>query len=357
MQKRVKKAFIIINHFKIGGAERVASILANVMSDEWEVHALVSDPTMNYPVDERVKIHTVETKRNSLPLRFLARVNKFRKLCREIKPDVIFSFGYSSSVYGWQCKRVLRNKTIFVASERTDPTKEPKNRISVLLRNISYKNADYLVCQTQWVKSFFENNGINQHCVVIPNPVSPNLPEWRGENSKVIITAARLEPQKNLPLLIRAFACFLKNHPEYTLKIFGEGYLRTELETLIKDLGLGNSVSLPGFSKDIMNEMAISRMYVSTSDYEGISNSMLEAIAIGVPIVHTDCPVGGAAMYIKNGTNGFLVPVGDQMAVESAMHQIVNGALDFNSLKISAMSLRNNLSPDKIASSWAYLAK
>lgn len=352
----MKKVFIIIDHFKFGGAERVASIIANAMCDECEVHALVVDPAQNYPVDKRVIIHILKNSKFHI-LRIFNRIFEYIQLSREIRPDVIFAFGNYVSMYACVCKKILRDSTTFIASERTDPTREPHSRMAVYLRNYAYKNADYLVCQTQWVKQYFEHLNISKRCVVIPNPISPNLPNWKGEDSNIIMTACRLESQKNIPLLIEAFALFHKKNPKYILKIFGEGSLKKLLQKMVKEYDLEESIVFSGFSKEIMFEMTKAKMYVSTSNYEGISNSMLEAIGIGVPIVHTDCPVGGAAMYVKDDENGFLVPVGDKDAIVAAMQKIVDCNLNSHTLNISAQTLQKNLSSERIANLWTNLAE
>ena len=105
--------------------------------------------------------------------------------------------------------------------------------------------------------------------------------------------------------------------------IYGQGKEEKRLESQIEELGLKDAVSLPGFAEDIHQKMLDAMLYVSSSDYEGISNSMLEALGMGVPTIATDCPVGGARMVIQNGVNGLLVPVKDANALYNAMKRII----------------------------------
>ena len=98
-------------------------------------------------------------------------------------------------------------------------------------------------------------------------------------------------------------------------------------------------------------------MFVSSSDYEGISNSMLEALGIGLPCVCTDCPVGGAAMYIKNGETGLLTKVGDEDALYMAMKKLIDEPELCQSLSTKSVNIKIKLSLDKITQMWVNLIK
>ena len=124
-------------------------------------------------------------------------------------------------------------------------------------------------------------------------------------------------------LPIYAFSMLADEFPEYKLVIYGQGVLEDELRAQIKSLNLEDRVLLPGFASNILEKVAPCSMFVSSSDFEGISNSMLEALGMGLPAVVTDCPVGGARMIIKSGENGILVPVGDTQAMYEAMRSIL----------------------------------
>ena len=125
-----------------------------------------------------------------------------------------------------------------------------------------------------------------------------------------IISIARLYPQKNQQLMIRAFAKVVEKYPNWKLYIFGEGPLRSNLECLISQLKLDGKVLLPGRTNRVLEELDKSKIFCLTSDYEGMSNSMIEAICMGLPVVTTN--VSGANELIKNGKNGFIVNIGDE---------------------------------------------
>lgn len=350
------KIVIAIDHFREGGAERVASVLINQLcKEQHEVHVVVMEKDINYPIAiSGGNFHVMHFQRGNRIVRKLTKLLSYRKIIREIKSDVIFAFGNFMAVY--TVMAALGENAKIISSERTDPTHEPSNPISKMLRNWAYDHSEVLICQTDWVKQYFERR-LKTDCLVIPNPITPNLPEWKGQDSHQILTACRLTAQKNLPLLIRAFERFYHEYPSYTLKILGEGELRPKLENLVRELGLKESVLMPGFSKNVHEEMVHSKMYVSSSDYEGISNSMLEALGCGLPVIHTDCPVGGASMFIRHDVNGILVPVGDEIALYQAMLKIASNNSYALSLSSSSRKINDILSVDKISISWLSLLK
>lgn len=352
------KILIAIDHFCEGGAERVASLLVNQLCMDHDVHVVVMEKGINYPLDlKRIKLHMIEYNAMNKMVKVWTKLSELRKIVRKVNADVVFAFANVMSIYIstaliWNGK----GRTRLISSERTDPTREPSKRITKMLRDWAYRRSDYLICQTPWVADYFKKR-IKVACIVIPNPITPCLPVWQGEGSKVVMTACRLEEQKNLPMLINAFARLHKLHPDFRLIIHGEGSFRPILEEMIDNLGLCESVLLPGFSKQIHREMACSYMYVSSSNYEGISNSMLEALGIGIPTICTDCPVGGANMFIRNGENGLLVPVEDVDSLFSAMLRMVEDKDLAVKCSFNSRSINKKLNASHIAEQWINLIR
>ena len=108
------------------------------------------------------------------------------------------------------------------------------------------------------------------------------------------------------------------------LHIYGEGELKTQLIKKTENLSISSRVVWHGFCPDARNKIVKAGMYILSSDFEGISNSMLEAMAMGIPVISTDCPIGGSATYIRDGENGLLVPVGDKDRLAQAMLQLAS---------------------------------
>lgn len=350
------KSIILTDHFGGGGAERVASLLINGLVDVGhDVHVCVFLDIPNYQINiKNVTFHLLSPKQYSYVFNILYRIKNLVKVIKDVKPDVIYSFGPIMASYVTISVALsgLRKKIKIVASERNDPRKEPVSNIKKIIRDFCYNYSDVIVCQTSMAVELLKQRGIKSKFVIIPNPITPNLPLWKGEKSKTIITAARLTEQKNLPLLINSFARIHKEFPDYTLIIYGEGELRHYLQKYIDEKGLTSVIKLPGFAKDIHNIMTQACMYVSSSDYEGISNSMLEALGIGLPCVCTDCPVGGAGMYIKDGKSGILTKVGSEKELYMGMKKLIDEPSLASSFSEESVKIREALTLEKITNMW-----
>lgn len=156
-------------------------------------------------------------------------------------------------------------------------------------------------------------------------------------------------------MAIDAFEKFNKVHPEYIYEIYGEGELRESIQQYIEKKNLREKVFLKGFYQNIHSEIVNAAVFVLPSNYEGISNSMLEALAIGLPVICTDCPIGGARQVIENGKNGVLIPVGDTAALFNAMCKIVEDEDFAGLLSSNATNVRNDYNADLICKKWETL--
>lgn len=255
--------------------------------------------------------------------------------------------------------RGLPNKVIF--SERADPYRLLHHRYGKRFIEKYYTRADAAVFQTYDAKEAYPDS-VSQKGVVISNPIKDGLPApYHGERNKYITTFCRISKQKNLPVLLYAFIKLHKEHPDYILRIIGDT-INSEgdevlafSKSLIANAGIGDYVRFEPFMKEVHSAIIKDAMYVNSSDYEGISNAMLESMAIGMPVVCTDCPIGGAKATITDGENGLLVPVGDSDALYLGMKRIIEDKELSDKLSRNAAELRTELSLEKIASKWMEL--
>jgi glycosyltransferase involved in cell wall biosynthesis len=241
-----------------------------------------------------------------------------------------------------------------IVSERNDPNNDPEKKWIRKLRDRVYRKADGFVFQTKDAKEYFDGKlPADSSSVIIPNPITSGLPyrNYKG-GQKRLITASRLNAQKNLPMMIKAVGALREKGYDVILDIFGDGPDREVLEKYIGELNLSDTVLLRGFSKEVHKEMASSYAFLLSSDYEGISNSMLEALAIGLPVVVTDCPIGGARQFVRSGENGLLVPVRDTSAFTEAIEKVVSDEEYAALIGESAKDVRNVLQIDKITDLW-----
>ena len=158
-------------------------------------------------------------------------------------------------------------------------------------------------------------------------------------------------------MLIDAFKEVSTKYNDYKLYIYGEGPLRKHLEDKIKKYDLENKVFMPGYVDNVNELMNDAKVYISTSNYEGISNSMLEALAMGIPTICTDCPVGGAAMFIKDHKNGILIPVGNKETLVESMEEIIEMKDLENELSKNSVVIKEELNIQKIFKKWEELIK
>lgn len=318
---------IIILTISMGndGAERVLSELSREWIKDGNKVSIIQTGAGNYGVSydlpKEIEIINIRANSKIKPIRYLQEIKKTISILRERPNATVVSFIVASVFICGVASFFVKNR--IVVSERNNPKECPSGKMQQNLRDWAFCHADVCVFQTQDAMKLFPKKA-QKKGIIIPNPINGNLPApFTGERRKAIVAACRLHPQKNLPMLIDAFSLLHKEYPEYCLEIYGQGKERASLETQVSKLGLESAIIMPGFASDIHQKMLDATMYVSSSNYEGISNSMLEAMGMGVPTIVTDCPVGGARMVIRDGVNGVLIPVGDTVAFYRAMKKVI----------------------------------
>ena len=213
-----------------------------------------------------------------------------------------------------------------IVSERNNPYLIPGNSKLRTLRNFLYKYADGIVFQTSYAQNYYCGK-ISGKSSIIMNPITAykkDLIPIKGRDN-IIITACRLEPQKNVALLIKAFAKISSQIPDYNLHIYGRGSLRRDLENLINSFQLGGRVFLMGVDENVIDKVANAKIFVLSSDFEGLSNSLAEALSVGTACIATDSPTYGNRNLIVDGKSGFIVPVGEiDMLAEKILELVTN---------------------------------
>lgn len=218
-------------------------------------------------------------------------------------------------------------------------------------RTENYPKASRVLVMTQEAKNYFHQE-IQKKCVVIPNPLRDDFPEpYTGQRRKTVINFCRLSRQKNLPLLIDAFAAFHRKHPDYRLEVYGQGELKEKLEQKIITMGLKDCASLLPFDPQLHQKIRDCAMFVSSSDWEGFGNSVLEALALGMPVISTDCDYGPRDL-ITDHVNGLLTPVGDAQALTGAMLEVAENPELAEALGRNAVKVREEYAPEKIGRQW-----
>ena len=341
------KIVFVIPDMPGGGTERVVALLANEYAGRGiNVSILLfAGHQTAYPLADGIEVVSLGEPSGGSIVERISRIRRMREYYRKNSGCRIWAFSVMGAVFSAVAVAAHRRQYGFLVSERNDPNRYEHPYI----RNFFYRTADRIVCQTQDAIDSFPK-AIRRKALVIPNPVDIGETEsCPGERDKRIVAVGRLEPQKNHKLLLRAFARFHGQYPEYTLEIYGKGALEEELRVLAGELGVDRSVIFKGFSGQVREDIRKAAMYVLSSDYEGISNSMLEALALGIPVIATDCPCGGARTYIRQNVNGLLVPVGDEAALADAMKRLAEAPGLGKRLGVEAQKLKEQLGVSKIA--------
>lgn len=235
-----------------------------------------------------------------------------------------------------------------IVSERGDPSK--KRFSSIRMKLFSF--CEGTVFQTEGAKAFYDR--IVKNGYVIPNPVTIPKEKWHNLNGKYnVIAVGRIDiEQKRCDVLINVFRKVLKYLPEATLTLVGTGPDINKIRKLVEKYELEHNVYFKGFKKDVIEELKEANVYVLTSDFEGIPNSLLEAMAFGMPVVSTDCSPGGAAFLIKNNISGVLVPKGNEQALSDAIIELLKNPEKQQSLGTRARENMKNFDENIIILKW-----
>lgn len=335
-----------------GGAERTVCNLANFLIENGHEVSIVtmSDVNDTYELNSKVKrIYLIRaSERKNLLYDNILRYRRLGKYLTNEKCDChVVMLPITIAMMLLQRKKT---KAPVIASERNDPNSY--NIFSRYLNKMLSNRADAWVFQTEDAREWYQ--GRIREGIVIPNAINSDFLKapYLGKRQEEIVAVGRLDKQKNYDLLLNAFSLVVKKHPSFTLHIYGQGPLEKELKEKVSNMYLSDRVFFEGYVSNIGERIQKSMLYVLTSDYEGMPNSLMEAMALGLPCIATDCPAGGPRFLIDHGENGMLVNCGDQKGLAEAMVYIINNPDFANKLGEKARQIRYTLAPEKIYQEW-----
>jgi glycosyltransferase involved in cell wall biosynthesis len=354
-------AFVIYS-LSAGGAERVASTLINYWVNAGEQVTLVTLDSVEkdfYRIDARVKRIALGLTSESKNWREfignnLERVQSLRALFRSSEFDVVVSFIDKANVL--VLLATLGLGVPVIVSERIDPRRYAVGRVTAGLRRLLYPHARAVVVQTrsigQWARRIVRKEAI----YVIPNPISEPFLGSHGSNGRsahhTVVAMGRLEPQKGFDRLLTAFAKCAARHPEWTLRIVGEGSERARLQALVVKLGLESRIRLDIVTEEPEKVLRDSDLFVLSSRYEGFPMVLLEAMACGLPVISFDCPTGPREM-IRDGIDGVLVRPDDVEALTKAMDSLMGAQQERQRLAARAVEVSERFGLPRVMAMWS----
>lgn len=363
----------------LGGMPRVTITKANSLADIQgnEVYVIVTDNKEGVQVQQLSdKVHLIDldinyykgdTERSKLANYLIGMMQRrahkkklYDELCK-IQPDIVISVGtaekymlVSMGSMTWKTIRefhhVRNNYRKKTANSFIEKVMAPL--LDIYEFKLKDKNYDRIVVLTKGDKEANWKGWDNVR--VMPNPVSFQCLNPSPLNEKNIVAIGRLDPIKNFSSLINAFKIVAQKHHDWTLRIYGDGAMREDLEVQINKLELSNNVSLMGFTNDIEEALSSSSLFVLSSITEGFPLVILEAMECGVPVVSYQCPYGPQDI-ISDAKDGFLVPVGDERMMADRICQLIEDEELRRKMGAAAKETAKQYHTDEIAKRWMNL--
>lgn len=338
------------------GVGKMISFIANQLSSRGHKVSLINLNTTTKLMEQTISdaINVCNLDGNVRGLRRFLCVSEIVPICKKHNADIVIGFTEIPSMLAALVG--LRLGIPSIMSERGDPARTGmgkgfKNRVVLEIINRSKGG----VFQTDGARSFY-GKGLQKRGVVIPNPIfiKGEIPQVaHAEREKTVVSVGRLDIfQKRYDVMLKAFALFSEKHPEYTLKLYGKGGDENLIRQWVTEMGLEEKVRFMGLTTQPMQDIARDGMFLITSDFEGISNSLLEAMAVGLPCVSTDHTPGGARLLITDHENGLLAPVEDAEALAHALCEFAENPQLAEKCGNNAKTVTTRFAPERIIDLW-----
>lgn len=346
---------LYIGSLAMGGTERVVCGLANHFAQQGhhvDILTMSEIRDVSFQLLPQVT-HTIllkETEKTGFWGDQFRRWKRFRSYIRETPVNCYIVMLPVTTILLLAFRRSIT--VPIIASERENPSMRSSRMYTFLLRLLA-SQADRFVFQTSEVRKWYGKCVDDTKAIIIPNAVSESFlrPHYKGNRQPFIFGIGRLIASKRFDLLIQAFSLIACDFPEYKLVIFGDGNERASLEKKVAALHLTERIYLPGCVQNVAHIMEQGSLFVLSSDFEGMPNTLIEAMALGLPCIATSCGEGVTSL-IHHEENGVIIPVGDEEALVSAMRNLLLSPEKREKLGEKAWEIRNRLAPDVVFSMW-----
>jgi len=282
------------------------------------------------------------------------RIHRLRNAIRDAQPDVVLSLSTTVNVTALlACRRLC---TPVIVSEHIDPWRQQLPSAWRFLRKRTYPRAAAITVETGAVEHFFQQMAPRVPIHVVANPVkSPvqrtlDVPKHPGARRQ-IVALGRLVPQKGFDLLIESFRRLADQHPNWDVRIIGDGPSREQLQQQIADCKLKDRVELYGWSTNPGPLLAQGDLFVFSSRYEGFGIALMDAMACGLPVISFNCPHGPAEI-VRHNVDGLLVAPEDIGALVDAMDRLMSSPQERKRLASRAPEVLTRFSEERYFEKW-----
>jgi GalNAc-alpha-(1->4)-GalNAc-alpha-(1->3)-diNAcBac-PP-undecaprenol alpha-1,4-N-acetyl-D-galactosaminyltransferase len=346
----MKSIMFVTGSMGRGGGERVISILAkHFYTIGYKIHIIMLlENKCDYKLSDCIILHDL-TPRSDMPAikKIIKWMSGIRQLTKEIKPNTVVSFfGRVNVITLLSCIGLHQH---IVVSERSNPRLDSRGRFGIIACRLAYLLPCNIVYQTKYQRDYF-GSMYARKSIVLPNPVA-NIERRNTPTEHTFIMAGRLIESKNYFLAIDAFLLFAKSHPGYHLDIYGDGELKDQLMKYIIEHNAQDCILIHPSTKDIHEHFAKAECFVLSSNYEGMSNSLLEAMTMGMACVSTAWD--GVDEVLQNGYNGLITPVGDVTALAEAFALITDDKKFTTKIRKNAYCSARRFSYEALIPQWS----
>ena len=283
---------------------------------------------------------------------FRLRQQKLRDIWKQLDPDVILSFIGKNNIMA--LSTATKDGYKVVVSVRADPDMEYATKALKAGMLATFGKAAGVAVQSNGAKAKFPKS-IQKKCTIMPNPMNPAFVRKRadGVREKKIVMVARLHENKNHAMVMEAFKeATSERFKDYKLEFYGDGPDMMKLQRKAVALGIEERVVFMGDVTHVAEHIEKARLFILASNHEGMPNSLIEAMSLGIACISTDCPCGGPRELIQDGVNGLLVPVGDKDAMAAAIVRVLENDSFADSLGIAATGVQKTYAPDIANATW-----
>lgn len=352
----MKLIFVIKSIHTAAGTERATITVINELSKRSHDVQLVSFEKAGEPffkIDPKVKItylYPEKDKRPSLVRDFSRRV-MLRKIYKQQNPDIVIIVASGRSLVNIPAARGFKKITWEHFNANVN-----WHLFHPLSKKIAARYSDCIVTLTQQDVENYRKKYSAKNVVCIHNPLTIDYSEKSALTEKSVLTIGRIANQKGYDYLIEAWNIVENRNNGWKLRIIGQGKLLPQLLEQIKHYGLEESIELIPASDNIVEQYKQASIYVMSSRYEGLPLVLIEAMAMGLPIVSFDCETGPREIVIDNVT-GKLIPVFDVNKLAIELDVLMSNDSLRKSYSMNAIKKIGKFEINQVVDQWEQLFK